>query len=211
MRAQARQKELHTGLATAAPALTEPRRLTAAQESSGTALGPFIDELDYRVYRERVNSTNLRRECLERPLDQAGTPCATRFAGGYLDLPLSQWTGFLRVPLIEEATEPPVLLRWMVDQLRAAFENRKQAETSLDMAARLRDQKDLAEKESKRAAKEQKAARARATAAIRFWQDRLEKFRRDIQCDQRVIEAQLELARGRRHSATGPRPVRRLG
>lgn len=202
---KARLKELHTEFNDELhQRLMEASiELTAAQEKLGElALEARVGELDYRVYRERVSRIRWRRECLERRQLNLRAWRAVRdadLAGGYLDLPLSRMDGLsLRVPLIEEATEPPVLLRWMVDQLRAAFESRKQAETSLDMAARLRDQKDLAEKESKRAAKEQKAARARATAAIRFWQDRLEKFRRDIQCDQRVIEAQLELARGRR-------------
>ncbi len=203
---KARLKELHTEFNDELhQRLMEASiELTAAQEKlAELALEARVGELDYRVYRERVSRIRWRRECLERRQLNLRAWRAVRdadLAGGYLDLPLSRMDGLsLRVPLIEEATEPPVLLRWMVDQLRAAFENRKQAEMSLDTAARLRDQQnDLPEKERKRAAKEQKATRARATAAIRFWQDRLERYRNDIQSDQRVIEAQLDLARGRR-------------
>ncbi|HOF39276.1 MAG TPA: hypothetical protein PLD73_04325 [Candidatus Hydrogenedentes bacterium] len=176
--------------------------LTAAQEKlAELALEARVGELDYRMYSERAGRIRWRRECLERRQINLRAWRVVRdadLAGGYIDLPLSSMDELsMRVPLIEEAAEPSVLLRWMVDQLRAAFGNRKQAEINLEAASRLQEQTGDAGKEGKRAAKVQKAARARAAATIRFWQFRLERFRNDIQSDQRVIDSQLELARGR--------------
>ncbi len=176
--------------------------LTAAQEKlTELALEGRVGELDYRTYSERVGRIRWRRECLERRQINLRAWRVVRdadLAGGYIDLPLSRIEELsMRVPLIDEATEPSVLLRWMVEQLRAAFGSRKEAEMNLEAASRLQEQAGAAGKEGKRAAKVQKAARARAAATIRFWQFRLERFQNDIQSDQRVIDSQLELARGR--------------
>lgn len=177
--------------------------LTAAQEKlAELSLASRVGEIDYQTYAEQANRVRWRRECLERRQLNFRAWLAVRdadLAGGYVELPLDRIEAIpIRTPLAEESIQPEVLLRWMVDQLRAAFAERKQAEQNLAVVARLREQEDVPEKDGKRAAKEQKAIRARATAAIRFWQDRLENFRKDIQNDQGVIEAQLDLARGRR-------------
>lgn len=177
--------------------------LTAAQEKlAELSLASRVGEIDYQTYAEQANRVRWRRECLERRQLNFRAWLAVRdadLAGGYVELPLDRIEAIpIRTPLTEESIQPEVLLRWMVDQLRAAFAERKQAEQNLAVVARLREQEDVPEKDGKRAAKEQKAIRARATAAIRFWQDRLENFRKDIQNDQGVIEAQLDLARGRR-------------
>lgn len=177
--------------------------LTAAQEKlAELSLASRVGEIDYQTYAEQANRVRWRRECLERRQLNVRAWLAVRdadLAGGYVELPLDRIEEIpIRTPLTEEGIQPEVLLRWMVDQLRAAFAERKQAEQNLAVVARLREQEDVPEKDGKRAAKEQKAIRARATAAIRFWQDRLENSRKDIQNDQGVIEAQLDLARGRR-------------
>ena len=177
--------------------------LTAAQEKlAELTVSARVGEVDYGRYREQVNRLRWRRECLEKRQVNLRAWLAVRdadLAGGYIDLPLAHVDQIsLRVPLSEEGEEPPVLLGWMVEQLRAAFADRKRAEQNLETINHLREQKEVAEKEGKRSAKEQKALRARATAAVRFWQERLERFTKDIEADRRVVEAQLELARARR-------------
>lgn len=177
--------------------------LTAAQEKlAELTVSARVGEVDYGTYRAQVNRLRWRRECLEKRQVNLRAWLAVRdadLAGGYIDLPLAHMDQIsLRVPLSEEGEEPPVLLGWMVEQLRAAFADRKRAEQNLETINHLREQKEVSEKEGKRSAKEQKALRARATAAVRFWQERLERFKRDIEADRRVVEAQLELARGRR-------------
>jgi len=177
--------------------------LTAAQEKlAELTLSARVGEVNYESYREQANRLRWRRECLEKRQVNLRAWLAVRdpdLAGGYIELSLHRLNEIpLRVPLAEDTVEPPVLLGWMIDQLRAAFADRQRAEQKLDTINHMREQQELPEKEGKHAAKEQKALRARAMAAVRFWQERLEHFKKDIEADQRVVNAQLDLARGRR-------------
>jgi len=189
--------ELHQRLMEAAIEMT-----ATLEKLSELHLSARVGEIDYQDYREQANRLRWRREWLEKRQTNLRAWLAVRdpdLAGGYVELPLARMNAIVvRVPLAEEISEPPVLLGWMVEQLRAAFAERQQAEQSLGAISRMRQQGGVPEEEGKRSAKEQKAIRARATAAVRFWRDRLEQFKKDIDADQRVVEAQLDLARGRR-------------
>lgn len=177
--------------------------LTAAQEKLAELhLGARVGEIDYREYREQANRVRWRRECLEKRQINLRAWLAVRdadLAGGYIDVPLTRMDDIsIRMPMLEDSDEPEVLLQWMVEQLRSALATRKQAEAQRDIISQMRQNEEIPEEQAKRSAKQQKAMRARATAAARFWRDRLKHHKKDIRHDQRVVEAQLELAHGRR-------------
>ena len=177
--------------------------LASAQDKlSEASLAVRVGELSYQEFRDQVARLRRRRDCLEKRQINLRVWLTVRdpyLAGGYADVPFDALNmDHLKATVHDEMDETLPLIEWQIENLRDALALRQESERRLGELERLEKRGDVTESHAKRVRAEHRALRKRAKAGVAFWRGRLEQANKEYAGDIEAIEAQLELARGRR-------------
>ena len=164
-------------------------------------LAARIGELELAAYHESAERNRRTRDRLERRQQNLRawlTVSDPYQAGGLIDVRIDDIPDphtQLVIPGEEEPTQP--LIHAHVEGLREALFSRAHTERKMHETDTMRRDRTLPEDDQVDLRAECKAERQRAEARIAFYRERLRQSIQDYRGDLQVVQAQLELARGR--------------
>lgn len=176
--------------------------LTSTQEKIvQTGLTSRVGEMPYDEFHETIDRLRRRRDRLERRQQNLRGWLATadpHFAGGFIDLPLESIPkDNFTISMPVESDDTEALLTVHTSALRDALHRRSHADRKLREMDRMEGAGQNAARGFREARSDVKAEHKVADARVSFVRKRLEQMKIDYDSDAEVIDAQLDLARGR--------------
>ena len=176
--------------------------LTSTQEKIvQTGLTSRVGEMPYDEFHETIDRLRRRRDRLERRQHNLRGWLATadpHFAGGFIDLPLESIPkDNFTISMPVESDDAEALLTIHTAALRDALHRRSHADRKLREMDRMQGAGQDTARGFREARSDVRAERKVAGSRVSFQRKRLEQMKIDYDSDAEVIDAQLDLARGR--------------